>query len=65
MTPPSRHQSAPHCTACGQPEAFAFDGGPLCAECAHVRGSCCTNNHEHTATPAHSNDPGYSAPVRG
>ena len=42
--PVNRAESHPGdltCTACGKPEAFAFDGEDLCADCCHERGSCC------------------------
>ena len=48
--PVNRAESHPGdltCTACGKPEAFAFDGEDLCADCCHERGSCGAEPPDH------------------
>ncbi len=51
---PFRAEPGLTCTACGRRGAFAFDGGPLCPDCTHERGSCCAG--EDDACPAPAND---------
>lgn len=37
------------CAQCGKFDAYAFDGGPLCTDCIHERGSCCAEPEDGTA----------------
>jgi hypothetical protein len=34
------------CNECGKFGAYVFDGGQLCGDCLHARGSCCAERED-------------------
>lgn len=46
MQPDLHCESDLACNQCGKFGAYAFDGGQLCADCLHERGSCCAERED-------------------